>query len=130
MLDGGGSSEMIVNNVIVNYLSDGSERRMCNGLAFLKKVEKKMDYHTINCDGAALVIRTAPSTQGAIIGKINEGESQTFDNMMFVPGRTSTDPSTGIKYQVLEVWGNWTYKNITYTHGFIQYDSGVYWIGD
>ena len=36
MLDGGGSSEMIVNGKIMNYLSDGLERYMTNGLAFVK----------------------------------------------------------------------------------------------
>ena len=36
MLDGGGSSEMIVNKTIKNYLSDGLERYMTNGLAFIK----------------------------------------------------------------------------------------------
>ena len=37
LLDGGGSSEMIVNGEIVNYLSDGSERAMLNGLAMIIK---------------------------------------------------------------------------------------------
>lgn len=36
-LDGGGSSEMIVDGVIKNYLSDGKERSMFNGLALLDK---------------------------------------------------------------------------------------------
>ena len=39
-LDGGGSSEMIVDGVIKNYLSDGKERSMFNGLALLKKEEE------------------------------------------------------------------------------------------
>ena len=37
LLDGGGSSEMIVDGVIVNTLKDGSERPMFNGLAFIEK---------------------------------------------------------------------------------------------
>ena len=39
LLDGGGSSEMIVNGVIVNKPSDGRERKMLNALAFIE--EKK-----------------------------------------------------------------------------------------
>ena len=39
-LDGGGSSEMIVDGKIVNMPSDGKERKMFNGLAFLKKEEE------------------------------------------------------------------------------------------
>lgn len=35
MLDGGGSSEMVVNGKVVNYLSDGAERYITNGLAFV-----------------------------------------------------------------------------------------------
>ena len=42
MLDSGGSSEMVVDNKVVNYCSDGSERTMCNGLAFLKIKEADM----------------------------------------------------------------------------------------
>ena len=38
-LDGGGSSEMIVNKAIVNNPSDGKERKMFNGLALIKKKE-------------------------------------------------------------------------------------------
>lgn len=38
-LDGGGSSEMIVNGKIVNSPSDGKERPMFNGLALIKKKE-------------------------------------------------------------------------------------------
>lgn len=38
-LDGGGSSEMIVNGKIVNNPSDGKERPMFNGLALIKKKE-------------------------------------------------------------------------------------------
>lgn len=41
-LDGGGSSEMIVDRTIKSYLSDGSERKMWNGLALLE-TEKKDD---------------------------------------------------------------------------------------
>lgn len=35
LLDGGGSSEMIVNGEIVNTPSDGTERKMLNGIAFV-----------------------------------------------------------------------------------------------
>ena len=44
-LDGGGSSEMIVDGKIVNIPSDGKERNMFNGLAFISsdKVEEPSD---------------------------------------------------------------------------------------
>ena len=37
LLDGGGSTEMIVDGEIINYLSDGNERSMLNGLAMIIK---------------------------------------------------------------------------------------------
>lgn len=39
ILDGGGSTEMIVGGVIVSNLKDGSERAMWNGLAFVEPVK-------------------------------------------------------------------------------------------
>lgn len=61
LLDGGGSSEMIVNGKIVNYLSDGHERPMLNGLALIKpkqedtpsneEPDKKMFTERLNKDG-------------------------------------------------------------------------------
>lgn len=39
-LDGGGSSEMIVDGKIVNIPSDGKERAMFNGLAFIKEKQE------------------------------------------------------------------------------------------
>ena len=40
LLDGGGSSEMIVNGIIVNKPSDGGERKMLNALAFIEGKEQ------------------------------------------------------------------------------------------
>lgn len=40
--DSGGSSEMIVDGKIMNYLSDGAERSMLNGLAFLANKTKSI----------------------------------------------------------------------------------------
>lgn len=52
-LDGGGSSEMIVDGEIKNYLSDGKERPMFNGLAFIKKKQedKKIEIQFPCADG-------------------------------------------------------------------------------
>lgn len=46
-LDGGGSSEMIVNGTIKNKPSDGSERSMWNGLAF---IDIPKEFVTVNYD--------------------------------------------------------------------------------
>lgn len=40
LLDGGGSSEIVVNNVIVNNPSEGRERKMLNALAFIEEGEQ------------------------------------------------------------------------------------------
>lgn len=42
ILDGGGSTEMIVGGVIVNDLKDGAERPMWNGLAFIQKEQEML----------------------------------------------------------------------------------------
>lgn len=55
LLDGGGSTEMILDGKIVNALSDGSERKMWNGLAF---VDSKATQY------ATLPVRHTGVTQG------------------------------------------------------------------
>lgn len=69
LLDGGGSSEMIVHDKIVNFLSDGAERRMWNALAFVST--KATQYST-------LPPRHTGITQG-INGKVSHVGTNAID---------------------------------------------------
>lgn len=89
--DGGGSSEMIVENKIMNKLSDGSERALANALLVYAPKGTKVDYNqsqTVSKPAVSIVppilkaqviasvlnIREQPTTTSRIVGKYSRNE--------------------------------------------------------
>ena len=64
LLDGGGSSEMIVNGSIVNMLSDGAERKMFNALAFVDNKATQYAFLPVHHTGIAQGINGSYSHVG------------------------------------------------------------------
>lgn len=81
LLDGGGSTEMIYNGKIVNTLTDGHERTMFNGIAFIDGEEKPMIIEPVKRDESVnqlkvlvdnLRVRSNHSTAGDVIGYVQK----------------------------------------------------------
>lgn len=82
LLDGGGSTELIVDKKIVNTLSDGSQRPMFNGIAFIggkgveeevmadiiKPVKRNENKDQLEVITSSLRVRETPTTNGKVLG--------------------------------------------------------------
>ena len=82
LLDGGGSTELIIDKKIVNVLSDGSQRPMFNGLAFIggkgaqeqdmadiiKPVKRDESKDQLEVIASNLRVRETPTTSGKVVG--------------------------------------------------------------
>lgn len=83
LLDGGGSSELIIEGKVVNTLSDGSQRPMFNGIAFIggegnmpttiEPVERNTEVNQLKVLVDDLRVRKEPSTNAEVLGMAQKG---------------------------------------------------------
>lgn len=105
MGDGGGSSEMIVDGKIMNYLSDGKERSMTNALCIVQDIEEEsttddseqsndIAFRTVICTKGTLNNGTEYPTRKTIDSdwdrngyKIKVGDRLIFDDVKPINGK-------------------------------------------
>lgn len=127
MGDGGGSSEMIVNDKIVSQLSEGSERYMTNALCFVTDISEKEETKEVNeLKGIYMNVNSV----GVYIR-----ESLSFNSKKKANGKILKFISSGQKIQVIGFVNGiqkdgyqWMKVKSGDIVGYSQYDSMCYWL--
>lgn len=130
-LDGGGSSEMIVNKKIMNYLSDGKERAMLNGLALVTpEGEKPSEPEQEGIQVATLCFRDYKGVDmmSGITQGQNEGTHILLNGANDFNGRGSWDRVDMLAPYDCKVMAIGTYDNTVFFEslGPVRTPNGVY----
>jgi hypothetical protein len=107
-LDGGGSSEMIVNGTIVNNPSDGGERAVVNGIMMVN-VQAKQQNTTFTAGQQVTTtgspnVRLGPGTNYASLGTVSNGTTGTIVAHALNGVSAKSDHWWNVSFSTLKGW--------------------------